>query len=78
MLSVMIGSWNVATKAANKQLNLTHWLENSLSPAPEIIVLGFQELLPQTSIILKGVQESWFMDGARHGSAVVYGLGIWE
>ena len=35
---------------ASHDLDLAFWLEKSLSPSPDWIAIGFQELLPQTDI----------------------------
>ena len=37
---------------ASDDLDLAFWLEKSLSPSPDLIAIGFQELLPQTSLRL--------------------------
>lgn len=42
------------TKASD-DLDLAFWLEKSLSPSPDIIAIGFQELLPQTSLRLLSI-----------------------
>lgn len=42
--------------------HLREWLEKSLSPCPDIIAVGFQELMPQTSPFLLSIpsQQSLF------------------
>lgn len=78
MLSVVIGSWNVATKSpTTDSINLSLWLEKSLSPAPELIILGFQELLPQLNLALKaGSQDCWWVHSVRKGPTID-GLEAW-
>lgn len=40
---------------ASDDLDLAFWLEKSLSPSPDLIAIGFQELLPQTSLRLLSI-----------------------
>ena len=82
MFSVLVGSWNVATHTPTTKdipdLNLVNWLEKSLSPAPELIVLGFQELLPQMwAAIQPTFQEAYWIDGVRTGHTFIDNLEIW-
>ncbi|KAJ3305166.1 hypothetical protein HDV03_001928 [Kappamyces sp. JEL0829] len=79
-LNVQIGSWNVATNSPENSLflDLTAWLEKSLSPSPDLIALGFQELLSQAIIIpmVPSQQSLWMLD-KRWGNPVIVGLERW-
>jgi hypothetical protein len=46
MQSVLISSWNVHTKPPNS-IKINTLFSKTLVPAPELVVLGFQELFTQ-------------------------------
>ncbi|KAJ3274726.1 hypothetical protein HDV01_002248 [Terramyces sp. JEL0728] len=77
-ITVQVGTWNVATnELKDGQLqDISHWLERSLSPSPDIICLGFQELLPQTHLHRIGVYQS-FWSPTREGATHIPGLEPW-
>jgi phosphatidylinositol-bisphosphatase len=67
-----IGTFNVATKTPDK-INLEDWLKQ-VSPAPDVIALGFQELLPQAQIaFLPAFEESFHPTGSKS----ICGLSAW-
>jgi hypothetical protein len=54
---------NINRVIAGDHLDLALWLEKSLSPSPDLIAIGFQELLPQTSARLLSIptEQSLFL-----------------
>ena len=59
-------------------MSLVSWLERSLSPAPDLIVLGFQELLPQQRAVLAPLTlQSWWQNNIRRGSQNIKNLDDW-
>ncbi|KAI8898802.1 Endonuclease/exonuclease/phosphatase [Globomyces pollinis-pini] len=76
--TIQIGSWNVAEMCPKQSLDLTPWLEKSLSPSPDIIAIGLQEIKSQVSLLITPAQESYWChtNHTRHGSEIV-GLEPW-
>ncbi|KAJ3310115.1 hypothetical protein HDV04_005381 [Boothiomyces sp. JEL0838] len=77
-ITVQVGSWNVATKEPNSsQLqDISNWLERSLSPSPDIICLGFQELVHQAHLHRISTYQS-FWSPTREGSMHIPALESW-
>jgi hypothetical protein len=74
---VQIGSWNVNGDSST-QLDLTEWLEKALSPSPDFILCGFQELSTQPKIAVTiPSQQSLWINQERLGSSKIVFLDIW-
>jgi len=60
-MTIVVGSWNLGGIRPYDNLELKAWLQNTSSP--DIVVLGFQEIVPLTSSGLAGgnkeMQKLW-------------------
>lgn len=51
-MTIVVGSWNIGGIRPYDNLELKAWLQNTSSP--EIVVLGFQEIVPLSTSGLAG------------------------
>jgi hypothetical protein len=75
----LIGTWNVATKYPQEnQLDICHFIKQSLSPSPDFLVFGFQELLHQFRVAyLPPSQQSYWTGIERNGDSFIAGFENW-
>jgi hypothetical protein len=78
----LIGTWNVATRYPKEsEIDIHHFIKQSLSPSPDFLVFGFQELLHQLRVIhIPPTQQSYWQkntDLERFGDQYISGFENW-